>query len=367
MPEPALQGVGFKLEAGERLGILGHNGAGKSTLLKILSRVLLPDTGRVILRGRVASLLELGSGFHPELSGRENTFLSGTLLGMRRSEVRKRFEEIHHFSGIGDAIERPVKDYSSGMYVRLAFSVASHLDSDILLLDEVLAVGDQKFQAQCLNRIESLGNSGRSIVLVSHHLDSLERFCERALWMEQGRIKLDAPSSEVVQSYLESIREQTSDPEVERDSRVRSGSGEWRFSKVNLVETERAQTAVSDTRRGGKYALYIECNPSTQNFERLDELNFNINFINERAQIVGSLDSRRSGMAFEMLDDGQAGVRCLIDPWPFLPGAYIARARLTISGRPVDKLEAAFSFRVLPESLPSVTRQGAVEVRATPI
>ena len=364
MPEPALEGVTFSLAQGERLGILGPNGAGKSTLLKILSRVLSPDSGQVVLRGRVASLLELGSGFHPELSGRENVFLSGTLLGMRRSEVRRRLDEILDFSGIGEAIERPVKDYSSGMYVRLAFSVASHLDSDILLLDEVLAVGDQKFQAQCLQRIETLGRSGRSIVLVSHHLDSLERFCERALWMERGRIKLDASAAEVVQSYLDGIRLQTAGTEGVPSDLPRPGSGEWRFSKVRLSEAELPEQAATETRRGQSYVLDIECSSSSSSFERLSDLDFNINFINERAQIVGSLDSRRSQLEFTPTDLGHARLRCLFESWPFLPGEYIARARLSLAGRAVDKLEAAFVFRVMPESLPSVSRQGAVEIRA---
>lgn len=368
MSEPALEGVRFSLEAGSRLGIVGNNGAGKSTLLKILSRVLLPDSGTAVLRGRVASLLELGSGFHPELSGRDNVYLSGTLLGMKRLEVGRRFDEILEFSGIGPAIDRKVKDYSSGMYVRLAFAVASHLDADILLLDEVLAVGDAGFQARCLNRIEALGESGKSIVLVSHHLDSLERFCERALWLDKGRVRMEADTPELVRAYLDSLREQARGETAVLDAELRKGSGDWRIRRIRLLEENAAEgVPLEETRRGTPYVLEVEALASGASIEPGTTVGLNLNFVNERAQVVGSFDSLRSGVAFEPMGADGIRLRCRIDPWPFLPGEYVARARLSSGGRVVDKLESAYAFRVLEESWPRVVRQGAVEIRATPL
>ncbi|MBI1316634.1 ATP-binding cassette domain-containing protein [bacterium] len=367
MGEPALEGVSFSLEAGSRLGIVGNNGAGKSTLLKILSRVLLPDSGEAFLRGRVASLLELGSGFHPELSGRDNVFLSGTLLGMKRSEVRSRFDEICEFSGIGPAIDRKVKDYSSGMYVRLAFSVASHLDADILLLDEVLAVGDPGFQARCLQRIEELGESGKSIVLVSHHLDSLERFCERALWLERGRVRMEAETPELVRAYLDSLRDRARGETPASDPELRKGSGGWRIRQIRLFEEgDVRESKPEETRRGAPYILEIEAQGAEETLAQAAEIGLSLNFVNERAQVVGSLDSLRSGVWFEPWGAEGIRLRCRIDPWPFLPGEYVVRARLSLGGRLLDKLEGGLAFRVLEESWPKVVRQGAVEIRATP-
>jgi lipopolysaccharide transport system ATP-binding protein len=199
----ALDDVSFEVEAGEVVGFIGHNGAGKSTLLKILTRITPPTRGRATIRGRVGSILEVGTGFHPELTGRENVLLNGAVLGMSRREVLSKFDEIVEFSGIGQFIDTPVKRYSSGMYVRLAFAVAAHLEPEVLIIDEVLAVGDHEFQQRCMGRIEDISGSGRTVLFVSHDMQAVSRLCDRAYWLEKGRVVLDGPSESVVAQYLQ--------------------------------------------------------------------------------------------------------------------------------------------------------------------
>lgn len=198
----ALRDVSFAVEPGEAIGVVGHNGAGKSTLLKILSRITPPTEGTITYRGRVGSLLEVGTGFHPELSGRDNVFLNGIILGMSRQEVARRFDEIVAFAEIERFIDTPVKRYSSGMYLRLAFAVAAHLDTDILLVDEVLAVGDAAFQRKCLARMGDVAADGRTIVFVSHNLVAVQALCARSLWIDHGSVAQDGPTRTVLSRYL---------------------------------------------------------------------------------------------------------------------------------------------------------------------
>jgi lipopolysaccharide transport system ATP-binding protein len=198
----ALIDVSFEVNAGDRLGIIGRNGAGKSTLLKILSRIVSPTQGRIVIDGRVASLLEVGTGFHAELSGRENIFLNGAILGMSRAEIKARFDEIVAFAEVERFIDTPVKRYSSGMYVRLAFAVAAHLDPEILIVDEVLAVGDTSFQKKCLGKMEDVAGQGRTVLFVSHNMETVLRLCNRALLLENGRVKDTGPTEAVIRTYL---------------------------------------------------------------------------------------------------------------------------------------------------------------------
>ena len=198
----ALRDVSFTVERGEMLGVIGRNGAGKSTLLKLLSRITLPTTGEIRMRGRMSSLLEVGTGFNPELSGRENIFLNGAILGMRRAEIQRKLDEIIAFSGIQHHIDTPVKRYSSGMKVRLGFSVAAHLEPEVLVIDEVLAVGDAEFQRKCMGKMKDVSRSGRTILFVSHNMTAVSTLCSRAIWLQQGRIEQDGPADQVVRSYL---------------------------------------------------------------------------------------------------------------------------------------------------------------------
>lgn len=199
----ALKDVSFEIKQGEAFGIIGKNGSGKSTLLKILSRIVEPTKGEIRLDGRVASLLEVGTGFHPELTGRENIFFNGSMLGMGRQEIRKKFNEIVDFSGVEKFLDTPVKFYSSGMYVRLAFAVAAHLDPEILILDEVLAVGDAQFQKKSLNKMMSIAKSGRTIIFVSHGLDAVEELCDRAMLLQNGKAKMIGDTEAVIGQYIE--------------------------------------------------------------------------------------------------------------------------------------------------------------------
>jgi lipopolysaccharide transport system ATP-binding protein len=202
----ALRDVSFEVANGEVLGVLGPNGAGKSTLLSILARITEPTSGEVRIRGRVSSLLEVGTGFHPELSGRDNVFLNGAILGMSRRETGAKFDEIVEFSGVSDYIDMPVKRYSSGMQVRLAFAVAAHLDPDVLLLDEVLAVGDVAFQQKCLKRIDEMTHSGRTVILVSHTPAAVERLCTRAIVISGGRLVYEGDVRVAIEEYLDSAQ-----------------------------------------------------------------------------------------------------------------------------------------------------------------
>lgn len=198
----ALQGINFDVEQGQVLGIIGRNGAGKSTLLKVLSRITEPTTGSVTIRGRVGSLLEVGTGFHPELTGRENIFLNGAILGMKRTEIERKFDEIVDFSEVDKFIDTPVKRYSSGMYLRLAFAVAAHLEPEILVVDEVLAVGDAEFQRKCLGKMGDVAQQGRTVLFVSHNMSAILRLTQESIVLEKGRLALRAPSAEAVDYYL---------------------------------------------------------------------------------------------------------------------------------------------------------------------
>jgi lipopolysaccharide transport system ATP-binding protein len=200
----ALKDVSFEMKPGEVVGLIGRNGAGKSTLLKILSRITDPSEGWVEIQGRIGSLLEVGAGFHPELTGRENVFLSGTVLGMRNREIRQKFDEIIAFANVEQFVDTPVKHYSSGMFLRLAFAVAAHLEPEILLVDEVLAVGDARFQKKCLDKMQDVGERGSTVILVSHNMPAITRLCERAILLDKGSIVADGPAHQVVATYLSS-------------------------------------------------------------------------------------------------------------------------------------------------------------------
>lgn len=231
----ALKDINFAVQPGEILGIIGRNGAGKSTLLKVLSRITEPTTGRIELYGRLGSLLEVGTGFHPELTGRENIYLNGAILGMKRTEIERKFDEIVAFAGIDKFLDTPVKHYSSGMYTRLAFAVAAHLDPEILLVDEVLAVGDADFQKKCLGKMEDISREGRTVLLVSHSMPSIVNLCQRAILLRNGEVVKAGRPDDVVQEYLASAR--SSDGEIVwPDPALAPGTEVVRLHSVRILQ-----------------------------------------------------------------------------------------------------------------------------------
>ncbi|MGH1393717.1 MAG: polysaccharide ABC transporter ATP-binding protein, partial [Trichormus sp.] len=250
----AIKDVSFEIKQGDRVGIIGHNGAGKSTLLKILSRITEPTTGQIKIKGRVASLLEVGTGFHPELTGRENIYLNGAILGMSKFEIKRKFDEIVAFAELEKFLDTPVKRYSSGMYVRLAFAVAAHLEPDILVVDEVLAVGDVKFQKKCLGKMEDVGQEGRTILFVSHNLGILQTLCDRGILLKKGKVIADGTTSETVSIYLQELENSASNNLLERTDR--RGKGKTRLSRVDVFSGDDCSTTLA-TGSPARFVFYV--------------------------------------------------------------------------------------------------------------
>ena len=234
----ALNGVSFSVQPGEAVGIIGHNGAGKSTLLKLISRVTAPTDGEIRLRGRVASMLEVGTGFHPELTGRENVYLNGAILGMTKKEIDAKFDEIVAFAEMEQFIDTPVKRYSSGMYVKLAFSVAAHLDSEIMIMDEVLAVGDAKFQNKCLNRMKQLADSGKTILYVSHNMNTIRKLCNRCVVLNKGQLIHDGDTNTAIELYLAETTTTVTTLELENVPRPSWCTLKTKFTRIELFDSE---------------------------------------------------------------------------------------------------------------------------------
>ncbi|NHZ85897.1 MAG: ATP-binding cassette domain-containing protein [Planctomycetia bacterium] len=234
----ALKEISLDIKQGEIVGIIGRNGAGKSTLLKILSRIVEPTGGTAIIKGRVASLLEIGTGFHKELSGRENIYLNGTILGMKKDEITDKFEEIVQFSEIGKFIDTPVKRYSSGMYVRLAFAVSAHLNPEILIVDEVLSVGDAAFQKKCIGKMSETAKSGRTVLFVSHNMHTIQDLCNRTILLEDGKIALDGTTSDVIRHYLQPEMIKTGESDLSNNFRSRKSPGKLRAKAIRILDKE---------------------------------------------------------------------------------------------------------------------------------
>lgn len=233
----ALKDINFKVEQGDVLGIIGRNGAGKSTLLKILSRTTFPTKGEYKVKGRIASLLEVGTGFHPDLTGRENIYLNGAILGMTKSEIKRNFDEIVAFSGVERYIDTPVKRYSSGMYVRLAFAVAAHLDPEILIIDEVLAVGDQDFQNKCIGKMKSVSESGRTVLFVSHNLQVVKQLCNKTIFMKNGMLKSMGKTSDIIEDYLNDGNIVNADGTIPMEMDREIGTGEAYFTNARIYNS----------------------------------------------------------------------------------------------------------------------------------
>ena len=244
----ALHNISFEVKEGETLGIIGKNGAGKSTLLKIFSRITRPTKGRAVIRGRVGSLLEVGTGFHSELNGRENIFMSGAIMGMKHREIERKFDEIVAFAEVENFLDTAVKHYSSGMFMRLAFSVAAHLEPEVLIVDEVLAVGDINFQKKSLNKMRDVSQSGRTVLFVSHDMNSITRLCDRAIWLKDGMLKSDGKSEQIVGEYLHE-QSRVGSQKIWEDQEISPGNEVTRLRRVRVCDEDGATVSSADIRR----------------------------------------------------------------------------------------------------------------------
>jgi lipopolysaccharide transport system ATP-binding protein len=257
----ALKNVSFSVEKGEIVGLIGRNGAGKSTLLKILSKITYPTHGKFYLQGRVGSLLEVGTGFHWELTGRENIFLNGSILGMTKKEVKAKLDQIIAFAEVGDFLETPIKHYSSGMRLKLGFSVAAHLETDILFVDEVLAVGDVAFQRKCLDTMKDLRNSGKTVVFVSHTMSTVETLCPRVIWIDKGELRQDGPTTNIINSYMSSFSVEVRQAEYDLSLvQQRQGSGEIRYTRMEYLDRDGQPKKVIRSGDSLKMRLYFQVN-----------------------------------------------------------------------------------------------------------
>ena len=338
----ALRDLCFEVAPGEAVGIVGRNGAGKSTLLKILARITAPSAGRAEIRGRVGSLLEVGTGFHPELSGRENVYLNGAILGMKAAEIDARFDAIVAFSGVERFLDTPVKRYSSGMRVRLAFAVAAHLESEILVVDEVLAVGDAEFQRRCLGSMNDAAGSGRTVLFVSHQMSALRSLCSRALWLDGGRLRAAGGADEVIDAYLEDGRERArAVPLAER--RDRSGSGELRFTRLEACGGGSPGGAAPATGR----RLVVRIGYASAGREPLKGVRLALLWSDARGQRLTSLDTRLGNADFEELPP-EGEIRCEVPELPLLPGRYRVDAWAWVAGRVADDVPHALEVEVAP-------------------
>jgi lipopolysaccharide transport system ATP-binding protein len=336
----ALRDLTLQIESGEVVGLIGHNGAGKSTLLKILSRITEPSTGYADVTGRVGSLLEVGTGFHPELTGRENIFLNGSILGMRRTEIRARFDEITAFAEIDQFLDTPVKRYSSGMSVRLAFAVAAHLEPDILLVDEVLAVGDAAFQRKSLAKMSEVARAGRTVLFVSHNLAIIQALCKRGILLERGQVQADGPVSDVLDQYLAGLERASAVDLLEREDRDGRGWRQTLLKRIEMVDVSSGQTGVVVGGRPAKLLVEVT--------ELMPGLECRVTIANSLGQPVATLDSEVSAPVDGRNHELGPVIECEIPIVPLLPGRYRLDVGLKANSVVQDGLQAAAFFDVEP-------------------
>jgi lipopolysaccharide transport system ATP-binding protein len=355
----ALHDVSLEIDEGAIVGLIGPNGAGKSTLLKLMARVTTPTTGRIVMRGRVGTLLEVGTGFHPELTGRENVYLNGSILGLSRREIAARFDKIVDYSGVERFIDTPVKRYSSGMYVRLAFAVAAHLDPEILLVDEVLSVGDEEFQRKCLGTLREASSGGRTVVFVSHGMEAVRSLCTHAYLIEHGRIAMDGPSDAVVRNYLDRHRPPVQAAQAEIPADIpRVGTGQALFRRAAVVGA--GGHAVSALHLGEPVTL----SATIEVLETIPDAVFEFGLSTPDAVRVATAHNIDEGRPATHLEPGLHEIRAELDV-ALIPGEYgldIAVHRVR-RGETLDLLERVVRVRALPESLDGSDRFLAAKPR----
>ena len=323
----ALKDVSFNIKQGDRVGVIGRNGAGKSTLLKILSRITEPTDGRIHMHGRVASLLEVGTGFHPELTGRENVYLNGAILGMGKTEIEHKFDEIVAFAEVEKFLDTPVKRYSSGMYVRLAFAVAAHLEPEILIVDEVLAVGDAKFQKKCLGKMKDVGKEGRTVIFVSHNLSTIKQLCNHGIYLEGGTIKAQGAISQVMDAYECSMfgrKDQSLPTGVIYEQYLIPDSINFWITHVEILDPENRPKHTLATWDYVKFRVHYFARESVQNGSGILSVT---TLDNTKLILCSTMPDRQVAMR---IDKGYSYFDCTFKNWPLAAGQYLFQASLAI-------------------------------------
>ena len=337
-----LQGISFEVKKGEALGLIGHNGCGKSTTLKLLTRIMYPDSGTIEMRGRVSSLIELGAGFHPDMSGRQNIYTNASIFGLTRKEIDARVDNIIEFSELEAFIDNPVRTYSSGMYVRLAFAVAINVDADILLVDEILAVGDANFQAKCFNKLREIKANGTTIVIVSHSLGQIEEICERSIWIHEGKIQKEGNPREVHPAYLEYMGQKRPEAASEKvkSEGERPGDGRVRIKTVEVISGKEGESNVFRT--GEPVTLNISYNV----VEKVEEASIGLEVYNGDGVKCYSTDTRTEKMDYIKLErDGE--IHLILENLELLNGKYTMDFSIKSKDSfPIDSYTKAFSFEM---------------------
>ncbi len=337
----ALKDVNFEVKKGEVMGIVGRNGAGKSTLLKVLSRITDPTEGGADIYGRVGSLLEVGTGFHQELSGRENIYMNGALLGMRRAEIRSKLDEIVAFSEVERFIDTPVKRYSSGMYMRLAFAVAAHLEPEILIVDEVLAVGDSTFQKKCLGKMGDVAKHGRTVLFVSHNMAAVQSLCTRAMMLKRGRVEAVGSTTEVIQKYLEAAVASNTVPVSQRTDRQGDGTARLVSVRIEALDDSGNPSPLIAIRAGSRIKLTIEYESQTS----AQHLRFVASIRDMNDVGIYMLDSEATGGLGESLPRNGT-VTCVTEPLYVTPGRCVLNLMIWKGAGLADEVENALAFDV---------------------
>jgi ABC-2 type transport system ATP-binding protein len=314
----ALEDVSFEVSEGQTFGLIGHNGSGKSTLLKCIAKILRPNVGSITTNGKISALLELGAGFHPELSGRDNVYLNGSILGLAKKEIDRRFESIVEFSGIGDRIDTPVKNYSSGMYIRLGFSVAINVDPDILLVDEILTVGDESFQRKCAQKFDDLKDAGKTIVIVSHGLGSVKELCDEVALLDHGHLVSVGKPEDVIDTYLGGVER---DVRPDGEHGMRFGRGGAVIDRVDMLD--RYGEPVSTVHTGDAITLRIHARSE----DPIEQPVFRLEFHNTHGMVIGGANTRYHGLPIDSID-GAFTIDYEIDRLMLVPGVYDISATL---------------------------------------
>ena len=345
-----LQGISFKVRKGEAIGLVGHNGCGKSTTLKLLTRIMYPDSGEIIMRGRVSSLIELGAGFHPDMSGRENIYINASIFGLSRKEIDERLHNIIEFSELEQFIDNPVRTYSSGMYMRLAFSVAINVNADILLIDEILAVGDANFQNKCFRKLKEIKKSGTTIVIVSHSLGQIEQICERSIWINDGKIQAEGNPYEVHPEYLRYMDdrrngEEEGEEEEEETKKVERSHGHAYIENVIITNKQGNEVKKFQTGEDIRFLFEIKAKQTVR------EVHVGVSVVREDGVYCYGTNTANDGIAYIVVE-GAATLELTLNNISLLPGRYYLDFEIKdLDGYVLDYYQRAFDIEIISETV----------------